>query len=148
MVAGLLFFNFGALYDSFFYILSLSFSGYIMGIAKVAYHDPRPYWERDAIHANGCSRGYGNPSGHSMSIAIVTFLTLLIYQGYSAQFKHRRLYFALLLILAIALTILIGFSRLYLGVHSFDQILYGWQWGLWFAFFYYYIFYELIKYSI
>lgn len=29
----------------------------------------------------------------------------------------------------------IGISRFMLGAHSFDQVLYGWCYGLWFAFF-------------
>ena len=34
----------------------------------------------------------------------------------------------------------VGFSRAYLGVHSFDQILYGWTYGLWLAFFLFHYF--------
>ena len=37
--------------------------------------------------------------------------------------------------IAIICPLIIGFSRLYLGVHSIDQILSGWEIGLWGAFF-------------
>lgn len=119
-----------------------------MGVTKIIYHDPRPFMVQDDIDSYTCSRGYGNPSGHSVSIAVATFTIVLIYNGYKAQFKHRCLYLGLLLTAAIILTALIGFSRLYLAAHSADQILYGWQWGLWFAFFYYYVFYEFYKYTL
>jgi len=35
---------------------------------------------------------------------------------------------------ALGLPLLVGFSRLYNGDHSMDQILYGWLLGLWLAF--------------
>lgn len=35
---------------------------------------------------------------------------------------------------AIGIPLLVGFSRLYNGDHSMDQILYGWLLGLWLAF--------------
>lgn len=40
----------------------------------------------------------------------------------------------LLTLLAIATPLLVGFSRLYNGDHSMDQILYGWLLGVWIAF--------------
>lgn len=41
--------------------------------------------------------------------------------------------FALLVVLAIIGTV--GFSRVGLGQHSFNQVVYGWSYGLWLAFF-------------
>ena len=40
--------------------------------------------------------------------------------------------------LAITLTILIGYSRIYLIVHTFNQILFGWSLGLWMAFYFHF----------
>jgi hypothetical protein len=40
--------------------------------------------------------------------------------------------------------LLVGFSRLYNGDHSMDQILYGWLLGLWLAFANHYLFREFI----
>lgn len=97
-----------------------------MGVTKIIYHNPRPFMMRDDIESDTCSRGYGNPSGHSMSIAVATFTVVLIYNGYKAQFKHRGLYLWLLIAIAVVLTFITGFSRLYLAAHSMDQILYGW----------------------
>lgn len=39
---------------------------------------------------------------------------------------------------AVAMFLLIGFSRLYVGAHSMNQILYGWSLGLWLAFYFHY----------
>lgn len=35
-------------------------------------------------------------------------------------------------------SILVGFSRLYLRVHSWNQIVYGWQLGIWAAFYFHF----------
>jgi membrane-associated phospholipid phosphatase len=48
-------------------------------------------------------------------------------------------------IAAITLPLLVGFSRLYNGDHSMDQILYGWLLGLWVAFANHYLFRDFIK---
>lgn len=40
----------------------------------------------------------------------------------------------ILFILAIVYTGTIGYSRLFLGVHSLDQVVYGWTLGTWSAF--------------
>lgn len=34
------------------------------------------------------------------------------------------------------ISFLIGFARLYVGVHSIDQIIYGWQLGIWLAYYF------------
>lgn len=39
-----------------------------------------------------------------------------------------------LLLVALTFGITIGYSRLFLGVHSIDQVIYGWNIGLWYAF--------------
>ncbi len=84
VIVGVFFFNYGSIIDAYFVIIGFSFSGYLMGVTKVIYHDPRPFMSRDAIESPTCTRGYGNPSGHSQSIAMVTFTVVLLYHGYSA----------------------------------------------------------------
>lgn len=101
-------------------LTNLSLSGYLIGVTKIVYHDPRPFMSRDDIEAFTCSRGFGNPSGHSYGIAVATFTIVFVYNGYKAQFKYRGLWLALLWTAAIILTGLTGFSRLYLAAHSFN----------------------------
>ncbi len=70
------------------------------------------------------------PSGHSMNSAIV-YLTLALLLGRAQTSRAVRIY---LIGVAIALTLTIGFSRLYLGVHWPTDVMAGWTVGtLWAA---------------
>ena len=40
----------------------------------------------------------------------------------------------MMFVVAVTLGLTVGYSRLFLGVHSPDQILYGWLLGVWLAF--------------
>ena len=65
--------------------------------------------------------GYSYPSGHSMiSIAVYGFLIYYVYH----KVKNKTLKIVLITLLTI-LIILIGLSRIYLGVHSINQIIFG-----------------------
>jgi undecaprenyl-diphosphatase len=65
------------------------------------------------------------PSGHSMNSAVV-YLTLAVLISRSAQDRAVRRY---LISVAIALTLSIGFSRVYLGVHWPTDVVAGWGVG-------------------
>jgi membrane-associated phospholipid phosphatase len=64
--------------SKFFYYLSvLSLDKLINAYFKLAYANPRPYMLKSDIKPISCSKGFGNPSGHSSAsslIAIVLFL--------------------------------------------------------------------------
>jgi undecaprenyl-diphosphatase len=62
------------------------------------------------------------PSGHAMNSAI-TYLTLGALLARAENDRPVRIY---LLAVAIALTLLIGFSRVYLGVHWPSDVMAGW----------------------
>jgi undecaprenyl-diphosphatase len=66
------------------------------------------------------------PSGHSMLSAVV-YLTL---GALLARFVEQRRMKAYFLLVALALSFLVGVSRVYLGVHYPTDVLAGWSAGL------------------
>lgn len=65
--------------------------------------------------------GFSYPSGHAMtSLAFYGFLIYLVYQKMKPSILKK-----MIILLFILLIFLIGFSRIYLGVHHFSDILGG-----------------------
>jgi undecaprenyl-diphosphatase len=90
-------------------------------ILKDTFDRPRP----DIVPKATYARGASFPSGHAMMSAIV-YLSL----GASlASFHRRKAVKAYSLIVAASLTILIGVTRVYLGVHWPTDVLAGWAVG-------------------
>ena len=91
----------------------------IFGMAfKHLLHQPRPYWVGDVQHIGGEETSYGIPSTHASDS-----LAVWVYLAY--QVGRRWLW-----ITAIAIILLISFSRLYLGVHFPHDVIGGWLIGL------------------
>lgn len=97
-----------------------------MNITKMAYHEARPFMvPNNVINVYGCSSEYGNPSGHSLfAAAFNIFFFLDIF--HSGRYTYSKPIYFSLLFLACAITFLIGFARFYVGVHTLNQIVYGW----------------------
>lgn len=93
----------------------------ISQIFKLIFRRPRP---------NGIflayATGYSYPSGHAMvSIAYFTFIAYLL-----CHIIKRKSLKLLTILLTSILICLIGFSRLYLGVHYFTDIIAGFSLGI------------------
>jgi membrane-associated phospholipid phosphatase len=91
-------------------------SAYVNSGLKAVFQHPRPFDLDPTVKLHEVE-GYGLPSGHSQS-AVVVWGTMAL------QFRRRWLW-----IVAIVLMVLIGFSRIYLGVHFPTDVLAGWAVG-------------------
>lgn len=87
-------------------------------VLKLFYHRPRPDLVPHGMEVFTASF----PSGHAMmsAIAYLTLATLL------ARIDRRRRVKALVLALGVTTTLLVGISRVYLGVHWPSDVLAGW----------------------
>jgi undecaprenyl-diphosphatase len=90
-------------------------------LLKGAFERPRP----DLVPHRAVVYTHSFPSGHSM-LSASTSLTLGVLL---ARVQKRRRLKAFILILTAFLTLLVGFSRIYLGVHWPSDVLAGWTAG-------------------
>jgi membrane-associated phospholipid phosphatase len=104
-------FAFGARLAFFFFLSTL-----INSAAKGLLGHPRPFDLAPEVRVYRAG-GYGLPSGHSQ--------TAVILWGAIASYARKRWAWAV----AIVLMVLIGFSRVYLGVHFPTDVLGGWALG-------------------
>ena len=100
--------------------------GIILGVAasmllKLAYARPRPDIVAHLVNVDTASF----PSGHAMNSAVV-YLTMAALLAQGQKRRGPRIY---ILGVGILLTVSIGFSRLYLGVHWPTDVLFGWIFG-------------------
>jgi membrane-associated phospholipid phosphatase len=96
-------------------ILMLSTS--LNGALKLAFHGPRPYWYSPSVHGLAAETSFGVPSNHAQSATVVW--------GLLAAYLKKAWGW----LVAILLILLIGFSRLYLGVHFPHDVVLGWLAG-------------------
>jgi undecaprenyl-diphosphatase len=93
----------------------------ISSVLKSAFDRPRPDVEHYSYVVTSSF-----PSGHSMMSAVV-YLTLGSLLTRLVPDWHVKIY---LIVLAILLTMLVGLSRIYMGVHYPTDVLAGWTAGL------------------
>ena len=93
------------------------FSSGLNEILKITFRGPRPYWVSADVKPHWAETSFGIPSGHAQQAVTVW--------GFAAGSLRRRWAW----VLAVALMLLIGLSRAYLGAHFFLDILAGWLIG-------------------
>ena len=92
-------------------------SNYLNSVIKLLFAAPRPYWVSAQVKPFLPENTFGIPSGHAQNSAAFT--------GIAAAWIRKPWAW----VLALLLTFLIGFSRLYLGVHFVHDIVAGWAIG-------------------
>lgn len=95
----------------------LMFSGCLNHALKLAFHGPRPYWISPEIQAYATEISFGAPSGHAQNATAVWGIV-------AAYLRKGWAWLA-----AVLLILLIGLSRLSLGVHFPHDVLLGWAIG-------------------
>lgn len=95
----------------------LSFSLYLNELVKNLFQQPRPCEPKPELCLTEAP-GYGLPSGHSQNA--------IVFWGMLAHWIGK----AWAWILAILMMVLIGFSRIYLGVHFPTDVFAGWALGI------------------
>lgn len=104
------------------FLLASAISGYIVSnLLKLAFQRERPNIVPHLSYVNTTSF----PSGHSMNSAVI-YLTLGVIVA--AGLSSRRLK-AYVITVAVIMTLLVGVSRVYLGVHYPTDVLAGWMSG-------------------
>jgi len=91
-------------------------------VLKESFERPRP----DIVPHLSYVRTSSFPSGHSM-LAAAVYLTLGALLAELVQRRALKVYF---LVIAVAITVLVGVSRVYMGVHWPTDVLAGWSGGL------------------
>ena len=101
-----------------FFAVALIIGEIIKELLKLLFHQERP----DASSALIQESGYSFPSGHAfMSVIFYGMICYFIYQA--CKNKWQKI---ILLIVTAILIFLIGYSRIYLGVHWVSDVLAGW----------------------
>lgn len=98
-------------------IIFLLIGDSIKAILKMAFHLPRPFWVDSRVKAFVYESDFGMPSGHSLNAAVV-------FGNFAASTRKPVLKVGFVLVV-----ILIGFSRIILGVHFPADVLLGWFTG-------------------
>ncbi len=98
-------------------VIMLLLANALNGFFKFLFQTPRPYWISDSVAPYAMESSFGLPSGHSQLPASVW--------GWLAVEARRRWF----TVVALVIIFLIGFSRVFLGVHFVTDVLLGWTLG-------------------
>jgi undecaprenyl-diphosphatase len=101
--------------------VALGGGGLLSGLLKIGYARPRPELVAHLVEVSSASF----PSGHAMNSA-VTYLTLSVLLARAAPERRVKIY---ILWTGVLLTLIVGCSRVYLGVHWPTDVLAGWAVG-------------------
>ena len=92
----------------------LLFSSGVNSILKIPFRGPRPYWVSAKVKPFWTETSFGIPSGHAQE-------AVAVWGGAAWSLRRRWAWW-----IAIAVMIMIGLSRAFLGAHFFLDVLAGW----------------------
>jgi membrane-associated phospholipid phosphatase len=92
-------------------------SNFLSSFMKLLFAAPRPYWISTEVNPLASETNFGIPSGHAQNAVALW--------GIMAAGIRRRWAWAA----AFSLAFLIGFSRVYLGLHFVEDVIAGWLIG-------------------
>lgn len=101
-----------------FLALAVGAGAVLAALLKLGFARPRPDLVSHLVEVNS----YSFPSGHA-TMATIVYLTLGVVL---ARAQARRRMKGYVLLVAVALAVIVGFSRVYLGVHWPTDVLAGW----------------------
>ena len=85
---------------------------------KMLFHGPRPYWYSSDVIAYARESSFGVPSGHAQIATGVWGILAITLRKWWAW------------LIACLIILMIGISRMYLGVHFFHDVILGWLIGV------------------
>jgi len=103
------------------WIAALAGGGLLDAVLKRVFHRPRPTWDAPFLTAHGWSFPSGHAMGSLVAYGMLAYLLVLV-------LRRRRSRIAVMAGAAV-LVLLIGLSRLYLGVHYFSDVVGGYAAG-------------------
>ena len=87
------------------------------GILKLAFHSPRPYWVSTKIKAGSADPYFGIPSGHAQN-------AFALWGTWAGSLRKTWIW-----VIAGFFILMIGLSRLVLGMHFSTDVVLGWIFG-------------------
>ncbi|HEX5840111.1 MAG TPA: phosphatase PAP2 family protein [Anaerolineales bacterium] len=99
----------------------LTTSNYVNALFKVLFVAPRPYWVSADVEPLSMETTFGVPSGHAQHAAAIWGTMAAGARGANKRWAWLT---------AAVLVFLIGFSRLYLGMHFPHDVVSGWLIGI------------------
>lgn len=124
-------FNFMSKIAFLYLICVFSFLNYLNEEIKSLYSNSLPFWVNSDIHAS-CTLSFGNPSSQMLHNCFLLF-TLYLHAYYEVGVPRKKMsVMCTAYIIKMALTcfgcifiLFLAFSRVYLGAHSWNQVLFG-----------------------
>lgn len=94
----------------------------VNGCVKWLTHRPRPSWEDERVQPHGWSSEYSFPSSHSqLAMALAVFFVLASSHEPAVSITPASI--------AVPIAILIGLSRVHVGLHYPSDVVFGWLLG-------------------